>query len=201
MPKTRQTTGAAKSKTPRRKALKKVPAVHAQMNVLEVIALHPDAAGILEAYGLHCHGCAFGSMDTLETGALSHGLTDTDIENMVNDLKEVLAKAPSKPALLTLTPAAAGALLEIAKGEGKTVCILRVTSDDAGGFCMEFAEKKGVDEAEFAAEGIAHASLIADSATLARIGGSTVDFREGRFKLDLVTTKEGCGCGGNCTCR
>lgn len=201
MPKARQTAAPAKSKAlSRKKGAKSVPSVHARMNVLEVIALHPDAAGILEAYGLHCHGCAFGSMDTLESGALSHGLTDTDIDNMVDDLRELLEKAPSKPQELTLTPAAAEALLEIAKGESKTACLLRVTSDDSGGFCMEFAEKKEEGDRTFEAEGIPSASLIANAATLARIGGSTVDFRDGRFKLDLAMTKDACGCGGNCGC-
>ncbi len=203
MPKARQTTASAKPKAAKtqKKRPRAVVSVHPQMNVLEVIALHPDAAGILEAYGLHCHGCAFGALDSLETGARTHGLTDTDIENMVNDLNDVLQTAPSKPQTLTLTTSAAEALLAVAKGEGKSTCILRVTSDDAGGFCMEFAERKEEDDAAFHAEGVRNASLIANAATLARIGGSTVDFRDGRFKLDLASANQECGCGGNCACR
>lgn len=179
---------------------KRKPRVHADMNVLEIIALHPGAIGILEIYGLHCHGCAFGSLDTLRTGALSHGLTDDDIENMIDDLTEVLKKAPSKPRQLTLTPEAAKALLEIAAGEGKTSCMLRVLSDESGGFCMEFSEKKEEDDMLFYADGEPHAALIAQPDILFRIGGSTVDFRDERFKLDLIMT-DVCGCGGKCDCK
>jgi len=170
------------------------------MNVLEIIALHPDASNILEIYGLHCHGCAFGSLDTLRTGALSHGLTDDDIDNMIDDLTDVIKKAPSKPRQLILTLEAADALLNIAAGEGKTSCMLRVLSDESGGFCMEFAEKKEMAELVFPADGQPNAALLALPETLFRIGGSTVDFRDGRFKLDLLTN-EGCECGGKCGCK
>lgn len=193
MPKKRQTSHSAKSKT-----VPKKPSVHADMNVLEIIALHPDAAGILEIYGLHCHGCAFGSLDTLRTGALSHGLTDDDVENMIDDLTEAIKKAPSKPLQLTLTPEAAKALLEIAAGEGKTSCMLRVLSDESGGFCMEFAEEKEESDILFEADGQPNASLLATPETLFRIGGSTVDFRDERFKLDLVTN---CECESTKVCK
>lgn len=201
MRKTRQTPQSAKSKAITRTKKNAIPEVHADMNVLEIIALHPDATGILEAYGLHCVGCAFGGLDTLETGAKSHGLTDDDVENMLTDLRDLLLKAPKKPDVLTLTESAAKALLEIAKGEGKETCLLRVMTDDAGGFCMEFTETVKTDDCTFIAKGVDGAALIADPATLFRVGGSTVDFRDGRFKLDMPTTQASCGCGGNCRCK
>lgn len=172
------------------------------MNVLEVIALHPGAADVLSAYGLNCHGCAFGSLDSLEAGALSHGLTQEDIRNIVTDLKDLLASAPPKPKTFTLTASAAEALLAIARQEGKTSCLLRVVSDGAGGFCMEFGDKAGAGDLSFTAEGVADVSLAIAPEVLQRVGGGAVDFREGRFKLDLPPAPS-CACanGGTCGCK
>jgi len=204
MKKTRQSKAAAKPK----KALKamkkplkaKIPDVDASMNVMEIIAMHPGAADILAAYGLHCFQCAFNTLDSLESGAKSHGLTDTDIENMVTDIEELLRSVPVPPPTLTLTENGARALLEIAKTEGKDSCLLRVGSDDSGGFCMEFAELKLADDREFTNAAVKGVALIASPQALHRIGGATVDFREGRFKLDMPKIAA-CGCEGKgCTC-
>lgn len=171
------------------------------MNVMEIIALHPGAADILGAYGLHCFQCAFNTLDSLEAGAKSHGLTDTDVENMVTDIEELLRSSPIPPQQLTLTESGAHALLEIAKAEGKTNCLLRVGSDDAGGFCMEFAEMKFADDREFSHPAVKNVALIASPQALHRIGGAIVDFRDGRFKLDLPKTPGACGCDGkSCGC-
>lgn len=201
----RQSSKSAKSK-PKRKAQKRlvksvIPAVDASMNVMEIIALHPGAADILAAYGLHCFQCAFNTLDSLEEGARSHGLTDTDIENIVTDLTELLQTSPALPQELTLTASGAKALLEIAKAEGKDSCLLRVGSDDAGGFCMEFAELKTSEDREFTNANVKDVSLIATPQALHRIGGSTVDYREGRFKLDVPKVAM-CGCEGKgCDCK
>jgi hypothetical protein len=44
--------------------------------------------------------------------------------------------------------------------------------------------------------------LITNSETLGRIGGSTIDFRDGRFKLDVPSSAQ-CACkdGGACSCK
>ncbi len=190
MPRTRQSKAAAKSFRPK---------VEADMNVMDVIALHPKAADILAEYGLHCFQCAFNTMDSLESGAKSHGLTDVDVENLVTDMQELIDASPPRTETLILTKEAAKALQLIAKKEKqKTVC-LRVTTDGSGGFCMEFAGKPMKSDKMFRCKGIAGVSLIATKETLWSIGGSTVDFREGRFKLDI---EENCVCNSNaCTCK
>ena len=53
---------------------------------------HPEAAEILMGYGLHCVGCHFSSFDTLEDGAMMHGLSDEDVELMLKDVNSVLQK-------------------------------------------------------------------------------------------------------------
>lgn len=205
MKKARQSKAAAKPKNVlkgmKKASRTKIPDVDASMNVMEIIALHPGAADILAAYGLHCFQCAFNTLDSLESGAKSHGLSDTDIENMVTDIEELLRTSPVPPSTLILTESGANALLTIAKTEGKDSCLLRVGSDDSGGFCMEFAELKLADDKEFTNAAVKGVALIASPQSLHRIGGATVDFREGRFKLDMPKIA-GCGCEGKeCECK
>ncbi len=165
---------------------------------MDVIALHPDAGAVLGEYGLHCFHCAFNTMDSVEAGARSHGLTDTDIENLVIDLNELMGRAPLRPQTITLTKDAALALKGIAKQEGKTEAILRVTAEQSGGFSMEFEDTKSADDAVFTCEGVDDVYVIATQEVLWRVGGAVIDFREGKFKLDLA---KNCACGGNgCTC-
>lgn len=161
--------------------------------------MHPGAADVLAAYGLHCVGCAYSEFDTLEAGASAHGLTDDDISNILVDLEKMLDSDGPRPKSMDITADAARSLLEIAKGEGKAGQRLRVTSDESGGFCMEFTEEADASDFPFFHREVPELILIANTDTLSRIGGSTIDFRDGRFKLDLPKTA--CACGGECSCR
>lgn len=182
-----------------RKASAPRPIIHESMNVMEVIALHPKAADVLAAYGLHCFQCAFNTMDSIDAGARTHGLTDTDIENIVIDLQELIDKTPVRPQTITLTKQAAEALKKIGKQEKKKKVRLRVETDASGNFCMEFDDTVKPDDHSFTCPTVKGVEVLANDTTLWRIGGSSIDFREGRFKLDL---KEGCGCGSSsCGCR
>lgn len=170
------------------------------MNVMEVITLHPGAADVLAAYGLHCFQCAFNTMDSIEAGARTHGLSDTDIENLVTDLQDMIDTVPLRPKTITLTREAAEALKAIGKQERRKKVRLRVESDPSGSFCMEFDEKVRPDDHSFLCSRVKGVEVLANDATLWRIGGSSIDFRDGRFKLDLA---EACGCksGDACGCR
>ena len=81
----RQSARTAKTKkaeqNPNKTAKNFRPTVTAEMNVMDVIALHPKAGEILGEYGLHCFQCAFNAMDSVGAGAKSHGIPiviDTD---------------------------------------------------------------------------------------------------------------------------
>jgi hybrid cluster-associated redox disulfide protein len=222
MPTRRQSKGSAKTKTRgAKKSVKKkatgpahLPAgrqVHRWMNVMDIAAMHPGAADVLAAYGLHCVGCAYSEFDTLEAGASAHGLTDDDISNILVDLEKMLDSDGPRPKSLEITADAARSLLEIAKREGKAGLVsaksadeagykLRVTSDESGGFCMEFTEKSESADISFFHREVPELVLIANDDTLSRIGGSTIDFRDGRFKLDVP--KKTCVCiGEDCKCK
>jgi Fe-S cluster assembly iron-binding protein IscA len=101
-----------------------------------------------------------------------------------------------------VTDAAAQALHDIMQSEKKEGWVLQVGLDHAGGFCMEFRDKADAHDPLFTHDTFNNVRVSASDLTLGAIGGSTIDFREGRFKLDLPGAGSSCACkdGGECGC-
>lgn len=51
---------------------------------------YPKAIEILQSKGFHCMGCAFASQESIEQGAKAHGMSDEDIEGMVEEINKAL---------------------------------------------------------------------------------------------------------------
>ena len=60
------------------------------MTLAEVLEANPLAARVLLDEGLSCVGCSIARMETIEEGAVVHGL---DVEQLVRRLNEQLAAA------------------------------------------------------------------------------------------------------------
>ena len=67
-----------------------------ETQINELLEKHPEAAEILMAYGLHCVGCHFSDLDTLEDGAAMHGMPDEEIELMIRDVNKVVNEKTEK---------------------------------------------------------------------------------------------------------
>lgn len=52
----------------------------------------PRAAELLTEYGLHCLTCYLREYDTLEMGAKVHGMTDEELDNMIDEINKQLEK-------------------------------------------------------------------------------------------------------------
>lgn len=52
----------------------------------------PRAGELLAEYGLHCVNCFANEMDTLEMGAEVHGMSDEEMQNMIDEINEQLDK-------------------------------------------------------------------------------------------------------------
>jgi hybrid cluster-associated redox disulfide protein len=189
----------------RKKEVKKEPPtarIHRAMPVGEIVGLLPESEKLLAEYGLHCFNCSANMTETLEEGYLSHGFEDDSLDALVADLNEMLANRPPRPQTLTVTKEAAQKLHLLASSEGKADEALQVGTDEVGGFCMEFRKQPEEESLLFFHREVPEMRLFATSDTLQRIGGSTIDFREGRFKLDLAEAMKGaCACGGSCKCK
>ncbi len=170
------------------------------MRVSDILTLLPNAESLLAQYGLSCYSCAANAYETLEDGCRSHGMPEAEIDDLVTDLNELLKDRPERPQTLAITELAASALKQLMESQGKAGWGIKVGLDDGGGFAMEFAEKESDGDQIFANELVPDIRLFATSLTLASIGGSTIDLREGRFKLDMPSAHTGCGCGSACAC-
>lgn len=60
------------------------------MLLADVIQLYPHSAEIMLEYGLHCVGCFANQFDTVEQGALIHGIGEEDIEEMINRINDAI---------------------------------------------------------------------------------------------------------------
>jgi hybrid cluster-associated redox disulfide protein len=184
------------------------PAIVASMRVLDVVTLVPQAADVLAQWSLHCSGCAMGGLETLEEGCRAHGYGDEDIACLLADIEEARRAAPARPQDLTVASAAARAIRVLAEQEGKThpgspwisSGGLTVTLDEQGAFCMEFCDHPEEGDRVFLNAEEPTVRIFASPLTLGRIGGAAIDFRDGRFKLDLP--EDACGCASNvCACK
>lgn len=172
------------------------------MRVREILTLLPSAEPLLAEYGLHCVGCAGSDYETLEEGYLSHGFSEDKLDDLVTDLNGLLAKTPARPQTIDVTETAARALASLLESENQSDHILVVGLDDSGNFCLDVLPDVTDDHLLFGHAAVPSLKLAASPLTLKRIGGATIDHREGRFKLDLPEDKHACACksGGKCGC-
>ena len=57
------------------------------MSIGEVLLMDSDTAPIMMEYGMHCMGCPFSQMESLEMGCAAHG---TDADELVVKLNAFL---------------------------------------------------------------------------------------------------------------
>lgn len=163
------------------------------MRVAEILTLFPKAVEIFAEYGIHCAGCSIGGVEALEEGCRIHGFSDEMIEELLDDLNTALEEEPACNQTITITEDAAEGIAAIAKEEGHEGEVLRVVVAEDGGMALEFTEEPIEGEKEFWHDDHPKVKVCTNTLTLHRIGGATIDVREGRFKLDLP---EDVCCGG-----
>jgi hybrid cluster-associated redox disulfide protein len=66
---------------------KKIQKITKDMLLAEIVQNYPNLGEILsEEYGFHCIGCFAAEMETLENGAMVHGMTKKEMEKLVEVL-------------------------------------------------------------------------------------------------------------------
>ena len=153
----------------------------------------------MQEYGLHCFSCHMGGVETLEEGCKVHDMEDEMVDELLDDINTAIAEAPEREWTLTVTPAAAVGIRSIASAEGRERHMLHVAVDEHGGFCLEFIEKADAFDKTFFCSDHPDVQVCASPLALQRVGGGTIDMRDGRFKLDLPDEKSCCG-KGECGC-
>ena len=63
------------------------------MSIGQVLEIDRTTAPIMMEYGMHCMGCPFSQMESLEMGCAAHG---TDADELVDRLNAFLAEKEAK---------------------------------------------------------------------------------------------------------
>ena len=59
------------------------------MSIKQVLDIDRTTAPIMMQYGMHCMGCPFSQMESLEQGCAAHG---SDVNELVTALNEYIAR-------------------------------------------------------------------------------------------------------------
>lgn len=59
-------------------------------NIGEVITKYPYLSEVFLDFGLHCVGCFANAFDTIEGASIIHGMTKSDIKNLLNNLNRAI---------------------------------------------------------------------------------------------------------------
>lgn len=65
-----------------------------EMTIAEVVQKYPQTVPVFLAHGLMCFGCAIARFESIEQGAMAHGI---DVDALMKDLNAAVAEpAPEK---------------------------------------------------------------------------------------------------------
>lgn len=67
--------------------------INEKMPLGEILQKCPESAEVMLNRGLHCLGCHASGFETLEQGAMMHGMEAKDIKQMVKEINELMKKS------------------------------------------------------------------------------------------------------------
>ena len=68
-----------------------------EMNIGETVRNYPEIAMVFIEAGMHCIGCHVSSYETIEEGAKMHGLSDKEIDKMIDRANTIIKNSKKKP--------------------------------------------------------------------------------------------------------
>jgi iron-sulfur cluster assembly accessory protein len=179
------------------------------MTIGDVVEKFPDSADVMLGYGLHCVGCAVNPYETIEQGALGHGMSKETIASMLADINLAVTKQPDyplNPEGITVSPRAIETLEAIAESEEKKGYGLKIkATKKAEGleYFLDLMPKPEAGDLIMKWDGLA---LFIDKDSLELMKPSLIDYvkleeGEGFKVMDLkpsdpaMKDAHGCGCG------
>jgi len=75
-----------------KKPVKKQKGIAKDERISEILKKNPEAGYVMMKYGIHCVGCHAAMYETLEQGAQMHGMSDKEIDSMINEINKVSTK-------------------------------------------------------------------------------------------------------------
>lgn len=172
--------------------------VTSDMNIGDVVAKYPEAAEIMTGYGLHCVGCHVNPYETIQAGALGHGMKQETVDNMMKEINEAVDDEDESD--IRLSDSAVKKFSELMEKEGKAGYGLKFTVEPGGcsGFTyvMDFAEKPEANEKTIVEKGL---KVFVEKVVFEQIKGVRIDYQDGLqgsgFKISNPNAASTCGCG------
>jgi hybrid cluster-associated redox disulfide protein len=85
-PANKQATAGRSQKDGRRQESPSVQRITKDMSFGEVLQRFPQTLPVFSKYGMHCIGCSMSAFETIEQGAMAHGI---DVKKFIADLNQV----------------------------------------------------------------------------------------------------------------
>jgi len=180
-----------------------------EMTMGDIIEKYPYASEVMLTYGLHCVGCHVNPYESLENGALGHGMSDDEINSMLQELNDLVKNHSDEPETevkaetkeggkVTITGFAAQKVGELMKSSHSHGALrVAVVAGGCSGktYKMDFDEPKDSDFV-FEEHGV---TLVIDKKSMEFLDGTQIDYVESLqgagFKLENPNSTGGCGCG------
>ncbi len=179
--------------------------IHKDMTISEIFENYPQKsqklAQELTRRGLQCVGCSASTWETLEAGAMGHGMSDDDLQGLIKSLNGVLNEELDD-STISLTEAAAEKFKIVLKEEKKEDWALRF-GDKPGGcngfeYILDFSKELRENDQLFTSFGI---DIHVDKSMVERLLGCEIDYQEGLmgsgFKISNPNVKSSCSCGSS----
>lgn len=168
------------------------------MTVGDMVSRYPRTVNVMLSNGLHCIGCAANPYETVENGALGHGMTQEQVDQLIEELNRVANEPERAKDTIYFTERAINKIKELGSSENKTDWGLKVQAKsvgcDAWDYYLDFAKTKAADEEEKILGGIT--MYITDESWRNLLGA----------EIDYLVTPDGEGFKienpnkGNCKC-
>lgn len=79
---------SAKAAAPAKAAEGSKAKITKKMLIGDVVSKHPETVEIMFKHGMHCIGCGMTAYESIEQGCMGHGMTDKEIDAMVEDMNK-----------------------------------------------------------------------------------------------------------------
>lgn len=153
--------------------------VKLDMTIGDVVEKFPDSAEVMLGYGLHCVGCAVNPYETIEQGAMGHGMSKETIEQMLSDINLAVTKQPDyplNPEGITLSPRAVDTLEIIAetdKKQGSGLKIKATKTEHGLDYFLDLVDKSEAGDLTMEWDGM---KMFIDKESLALMNPSLIDY-------------------------
>ncbi len=167
------------------------------MSISEVIEKYPSTIETLLTTGVHCIGCHVSYFETLEQGMKGHGMTDDEIDQVVNEMNKVVEEEKlSNNDEFKITEKAANKIKEVVKN--KKALRVEVVPGGCAGYMYNITTENKINKEDkiIQDKGV---KIILDKESFNLLKGSKLDYvdslQDAGFKIHNPNSKSTCGCG------